>query len=704
MLCGLALSMLLFIWMAFTCLVTVESFFPGTPSEDEQDCQDVTTLYGEDIDLKLFQDSKSYPIYYRYLTVDEQSGFLFVGAMNKLFGLNLQNIENQAQRIAQDFRPSNSARDHCRNNGKLENFDCQGHIRFLTRLNDSRVRDAFYMCSTGSFKPTGYKLQLKQNSFALVQSDLIAHGICSFGPNDNTTAVLVENGTPRNEPSLFGGAVKDFLQSAPVISRHAVNPAAANYVNYVSTRLKIDWLNEPQFVGSFEVGDYVYFFYREVAIEFTNCGKKIFSRVARVCKNDEGSTLKKNTWMTFVKARLNCSIPGEYPFYFDEIQDVYRIGNMFYALFTTNVNGLTASAICGYNLTNINSAFEGSFKQGNSTSIWLPVPNNKVPNPRPGKCSQVPTSIQQEQFVSQHSMLMDKAVSHQFREPIFYKRNALMRKLVVIPNVAGGDGMVFFTASNTGVIYKIAAWPKINPKYDPPTTYLVSKLIPLEDNKPIWSLVNHGNSIYFSTDTAVGQAPVETCDRYTKIDLCIYDPYCGWDTNLGECRVYSNSPNILPYKGIDLLAYSLEEAITKAVGGELFKYERISRTTGSSVMLRVAYKLHIRGNVHWSKKGSAIRGDRHILAQDNSLIITDIRSQDEGQYIARDSKGRVVADYTLTVETNKEQIEQRWMRKFDQWCEEFERYQEDIRKWEKKCESCCEEPSQVKMMSAIGGQ
>ncbi|KAK3783259.1 hypothetical protein RRG08_047714 [Elysia crispata] len=658
-----------------------------------------------DIDLKLFQDSKSYPIYYRYLTVDEESGFLFVGAMNKLFGLNLRNIENKSQRIAQDFRPLNKARDHCRKNGKLENFDCQGHIRFLVRIKPQiAAPNTFYMCSTGSYKPMGYELKLRQNSFDTLKSDLNAHGICSFGPNDNTTAVLVPSGTPRNMAALFGGAVKDFLMSDPVISRHAVYSSSIANANYIRTRSKIGWLNEPQFVGSFDVGEYVYFFFREVAIEYTNCGKKIFSRVARVCKNDEGSTLNKNTWVSYLKARLNCSIPGEYPFYFDEIQDVYQLGKMFYALFTTNVNGMTASAICGYNLTNIDAVFEGSFKQGNSTSIWLPVPKNKVPNPRPGTCGSGSAMIQQQQFVSQHTMLMDKAVSHQFREPIFYKSNILMRKLVVIPNVAGADGMVFFTASNTGVIYKIAAWPKINPKYDPPTTYLVSKTIPLGDTKPIWSLVYHGNSIYFSTDTAVGQIPVETCEKYTKIDLCIYDPYCGWDTTLEECRIYSNSPRIIPYKGIDLLAYSLEEAISKAIGGELFKYERISRTTGSSVMLRIAFKLHIRGSVHWTKDGASVRGDRHILAQDNSLIITDIRKQDEGNYLARDNNNRKVAEYTLVVETNKEQIEQRWMRKFDQWCEEFERYQEDIRKWEKKCEACCEEPSQAKMVSALGGR
>lgn len=41
---------------------------------------------------------------------------------------------------------------------------------------------------------------------------------------------------------------------------------------------------EPNFVGSFDVGDYVYFFFRESAVEYINCGKSIYSRVARVCK------------------------------------------------------------------------------------------------------------------------------------------------------------------------------------------------------------------------------------------------------------------------------------------------------------------------------------------------------------------------------------------------------------------------------------
>lgn len=105
-------------------------------------------------------------------------------------------------------------------------------------------------------------------------------------------------------------------------------------------------LSAPNFVGSFTFGDFVYFFFRETAVEFINCGKvcsselctrevllikifyfcliraqAVYSRVARVCKWDKGGPHRfRNRWTTFLKSRLNCSIPGEFPFYFNEIR------------------------------------------------------------------------------------------------------------------------------------------------------------------------------------------------------------------------------------------------------------------------------------------------------------------------------------------------------------------------------------------------
>lgn len=116
-------------------------------------------------------------------------------------------------------------------------------------------------------------------------------------------------------------------------------------------------------MGSFDVGAYVYFFFRETAIEYINCGKAVYSRVARVCKKDiGGKTILVQNFATYLKARLNCSISGEFPFYFNEIQSVYQLPTdktKFYATFTTSTNGLVGSAVCSYDINDIQEAFAG---------------------------------------------------------------------------------------------------------------------------------------------------------------------------------------------------------------------------------------------------------------------------------------------------------------------------------------------------------
>ena len=55
--------------------------------------------------------------------------------------------------------------------------------------------------------------------------------------------------------------------------------------------------------------------------------------------------------------RLNCSVPGDFPFYFNEIQGATNFVNtpdgkdqMVYATFTTPDNAIAGSAICSYRL------------------------------------------------------------------------------------------------------------------------------------------------------------------------------------------------------------------------------------------------------------------------------------------------------------------------------------------------------------------
>lgn len=99
------------------------------------------------------------------------------------------------------------------------------------------------------------------------------------------------------------------------------------------------FISEPNFVSSYDIGNFFYFFFRENAMEY-DCGQIVYSRAARVCKNDIGGRfLLEDTWTTFMKARLNCSRPGEIPFYYNELQSTFYLPelDLVYGIFTTNV-------------------------------------------------------------------------------------------------------------------------------------------------------------------------------------------------------------------------------------------------------------------------------------------------------------------------------------------------------------------------------
>lgn len=86
---------------------------------------------------------------------------------------------------------------------------------------------------------------------------------------------------------------------------------------------------------------------RDFNLHFFSSGKSqvIFSRVGRVCKNDMGGSPRvlEKYWTSFLKARLNCSIPGDAFFYFDVLQavtDVILVNGRpaVFGVFTTQSN------------------------------------------------------------------------------------------------------------------------------------------------------------------------------------------------------------------------------------------------------------------------------------------------------------------------------------------------------------------------------
>lgn len=99
---------------------------------------------------------------------------------------------------------------------------------------------------------------------------------------------------------------------------------------------------DPYFVATFEVGRYIYVFFREKAFERLNTeisspqDVEVYSRVVRICKDDPGYSVQQPHWTTFMKARLSCFLSGNENFYFNEIEsvDYNRRSDTFYASFT----------------------------------------------------------------------------------------------------------------------------------------------------------------------------------------------------------------------------------------------------------------------------------------------------------------------------------------------------------------------------------
>nr|KAG5703640.1 hypothetical protein BaRGS_002514 [Batillaria attramentaria] len=191
----------------------------------------------------------------------------------------------------------------------VEVSECQNYIRVLVK----KKHNSLYVCGTNAFKPICRTyVQEPDGKYRKTHKDTAVKAICPFDPSHNTTAIYADG-------NLYSATVSDFSAQDSLIfeSTHMLR----------TVQFDSKWLNEPNFVSSMEKDDLVYFFFRETAVENINCGKAVFSRVARVCKKDRGGNiLLLNTFTSFFKARLNCSIPGDFPFYFDEIQSTTEMG------------------------------------------------------------------------------------------------------------------------------------------------------------------------------------------------------------------------------------------------------------------------------------------------------------------------------------------------------------------------------------------
>uniref|UniRef100_A0ABI7YDM6 Sema domain-containing protein n=1 Tax=Felis catus TaxID=9685 RepID=A0ABI7YDM6_FELCA len=376
---------------------------------------------------------------------------------------------------------------------------------------------------------------------------------CPFDARQTNVALFADG-------KLYSATVADFLASDAVIYRSMGDGSALRTIKYDSK-----WIKEPHFLHAIEYGNYVYFFFREIAVEHNNLGKAVYSRVARICKNDMGGSQRvlEKHWTSFLKARLNCSVPGDSFFYFDVLQsitDIIQINGIptVVGVFTTQLNSIPGSAVCAFSMDDIEKVFKGRFKeQKTPDSVWTAVPEDKVPKPRPGCCAKhglaeaYKTSIdfpdETLSFIKSHP-LMDSAVPPIADEPWFTKTRIRYRLTAIAVDHSAGphrNYTVIFVGSEAGVVLKVLA--KTSP-FSLNDSVLLEEIEAYnhakcnaeneEDRKVIsLQLDKDHHAVYVAFSSCVIRLPLSRCERYgscKKSCIASRDPYCGW-LSQGAC-------------------------------------------------------------------------------------------------------------------------------------------------------------------------
>ncbi|EPY79590.1 sema domain, transmembrane domain (TM), and cytoplasmic domain, (semaphorin) 6C [Camelus ferus] len=292
--------------------------------------------------------------------------------------------------------------------------------------------------------------------------ELSGQARCPFDATQSNVAVFAEG-------SLYSATAADFQASDAVVYRSLGPQPPLRSAKYDSK-----WLREPHFVHALEHGEHVYFFFREVSVEDARLGRVQFSRVARVCKRDMGGSPRAldRHWTSFLKLRLNCSVPGDSTFYFDVLQALTGPVNLYghsavFGVFTTQTNSIPGSAVCAFYLDDIERGFEGKFKEQRSLDgAWTPVSEDRVPSPRPGSCAGVgvaalfPSSRDLPDdvltFIKAHPLL-DPAVPPATHQPLLTLTSRALLTQVAVDGMAGpySNTTVLFLGSNDGTVLKV---------------------------------------------------------------------------------------------------------------------------------------------------------------------------------------------------------------------------------------------------------
>ncbi|XP_075946025.1 semaphorin-7A [Anarhichas minor] len=400
----------------------------------------------------------------------------------------------------------------------LEHQQCQeGQCENVITVIE-KFQDSLFVCGTNGHRPQCWKFfsSVNNQSHEIVES-YEGTGISPFVYTHNSISLTAEG-------ELYSAAPLDTDGSSLQFRRKA--GSRTNVWMYDN------WVSEPTFISASWVkqredpdNEKIYIFFREKNSDQNPEADPWISRVARVCKVDEGGSKRffQNMWTSFLKARLVCGIPEE-SLYFNRLQDIYVMhaedwrDTRVYALFTLFTSSWNSTAVCIYSIGMIEEIFENSTFKGY---------NKDVPKPRPGTCVKNSRTLPLAtvNMVKDYPEMTDWVHSVHYTAPFYISSNNYTK--IAVDRVQAADQHMYnvlLLATDSGTIHKV-----LESGSEP---FIISETqLPSYSTIKSMKLVSKKKKLVVGFPERISIMDLQRCQEYNKSCAdCVLarDPYCAW--------------------------------------------------------------------------------------------------------------------------------------------------------------------------------